>query len=148
MSRLLVIAWLAMFCLAGCGGSPQDAEAEIRSWLADGEAAAEDKDRRALMKMVSAGYSDSRGNDRAAIENMLRFYFLRQNTVALLSKIDSLEVYDGTAAEVRMTVGMAGSNNAPLGFSADAYRFALELELIDDEWQLTSARWGRLGEDI
>ena len=148
MSRLLLIAWLATLCLAGCGGSPQDAEAEIRSWLADGEAAAEDKDRRALMKMVSSGYSDSRGNDRAAIENMLRFYFLRQNTVALLSKIDSLEVYDGTAAEVRMTVGMAGSNNAPLGFSADAYRFALELELIDDEWQLTSARWGRLGEDI
>ena len=147
MGRLL-IAGLAVLCIAGCGGSPQDAETQIRSWLAAGEAAAEEKDRRALMKMVSPRYSDSRGNDRAAIEGMLRFYFLRQGSVALLSKIDSLEVYDGTAAEVRMTVGMAGSNDAPLGFSADAYRFALELELIDDEWQLMSARWGRLGQDI
>ena len=147
MGRLL-IAWLAVCCLAGCGGSPDDAETQIRSWLAAGEAAAEDKDRRALMKMVSPGYTDSRGNDRAAIENLLRFYFLRQSSVTLLSKIDSLEVFDGTAAEVRMTVGMAGGNDAPLGFSADAYRFALELELIDDEWQLKSARWGRLGEDI
>ncbi|MDJ0758326.1 MAG: hypothetical protein QNJ19_02965 [Woeseiaceae bacterium] len=143
-----LIVWLAVLCLAGCGGPPQDAEAEIRSWLKAGEQAAEDKDRRALMKMVAPGYTDSRGNDRRAVEGILRFYFLRQSSVALLTKVDSLEVFDGTAAEVRMTVGMAGGNDAPLGFSADAYRFALELELIDDEWQLISARWGRLGEDI
>ena len=147
MVRLL-FASLAICCLAGCSGLPGDAEAEIRSWLEAGENAAEDKDRRALMKMVAPGYSDSKGNDRADIENMLRFYFLRQSSVTLLSKIDSLEVYDGTAAEVRMTIGMAGGNDAALGFSADAYRFAFELELIDDEWQLKSARWGRLGEDI
>ena len=147
MSRVL-IGWLAFFLLAGCGGSPQDAESEIRSWLKAGETAAEEKDRRALMKMVSSGYSDSRGNDRAAIEAMLRFYFLRQSSVALLTKVDSLEVFDDTAAEVQLTVGMAGGNDTALGFSADAYRFALELELIDDEWQLISARWGRLGEDI
>ncbi len=143
-----LILWLAVLCLAGCGESPQDAEAEIRSWLKAGEQAAEEKDRRALMNMVAPGYSDARGNDRRAIEGILRFYFLRQSSVALLTKVDSLEVFDDTAAEVRMTVGMAGSNDAPLGFSADAYRFALELELIDDEWQLISARWGRLGEDI
>ena len=137
-----------MFCLAGCGGSPQDAEAEIRTWLKVGEQAAEEKDRRALMKMVSSAYSDSRGNDRTAIEAMLRFYFLRQSSVALLTKVDSLEVFDNTAAEVQLTVGMAGGNDSVMGFSADAYRFALELELIGDEWQLISARWGRLGEDI
>ncbi len=99
------------------------------------------------MKMVSASYSDSRGNDRAAIENLLRFYFLRQDSVTLATKIDSLEIFDGTAAEIRVSVAMAGSNDSAIGFSADAKKFLLELELVNDEWQLQSARWSGLGED-
>ena len=43
---------------------------------------------------------------------------------------------------------MAGSNEGVLGFSADAYDFALELELDGDDWQLISARWGELGREL
>ncbi|MEM6513638.1 MAG: hypothetical protein AAF660_11540 [Pseudomonadota bacterium] len=137
-----------LFNLAACGGTASDSEEQIRAWLAAGEQAAEDKDRGALMDMVSSSYTDVEGNDKRAIGNMLRYLFLRQNQVALITRIESLDVYDGTAAEVTMTVGMAGSRSGQLGFSADAYRFVFELELKGSEWQLISARWGALGESL
>jgi hypothetical protein len=79
---------------------------------------------------------------------MFRIYFLRQNKVALITKIEELHIYDDTAAQLLLTVGMAGTNEGTLGFSADAYRFEMEFELEDDEWLLTSGRWGELGEDL
>jgi len=57
-------------------------------------------------------------------------------------------LYGDSAAEIDLTVGMAGTNEGVFGFTADAYRFRLELENKDDEWQLISARWGELGEDL
>ena len=104
--------------LTACGGPPSEPEAELRAWVESG------------------------------IENILRYYFLRQQKIALVSNIEEITVYDGTAAEIVLTVGMAGTNDGVLGFSADAYRFALELEKNADEWQLLSARWGALGDEL
>ena len=109
---------------------------------------AENKERRALMSMISSAYADARGKEKSDIENMLRVYFLRQHSIALLPKIDEIRVYDDTAARIDLTVGLAGTNDGVLGFSADAYRFEFELEKDGDEWQLISARWGELGGEI
>ena len=98
--------------------------------------------------MVAPEYADSRGNNRNDIENMLRFYFLRQQKVALITRIDELTVFGDTAAEVTLQVGMAGTNDNVLGFSADAYRIEMELVREGDDWLLTHARWGGLGEDV
>ena len=65
-----------------------------------------------------------------------------------MTRIEELQVYDDTAAMLVLTVGMAGTNDSVLGFSADAYRFEMEFEQQNDEWLLTSARWGELGEDL
>ena len=135
-------------CLAACGSTAGDAEQEIRAWLDSGQQAAEEKDRRTLVSMISPDYADRQGNDRAAIEKLLIYYFLRQNNITLLTRVEDLQVFDNTAAEVRMTVGMAGSDASALGFSAEAYRFLLELERDDDDWLLVAARWARLNEDL
>lgn len=136
-------------CLAqGCGGPPSVPEEELRAWVSRGIEAAENKERRELMEMVAAAYVDARGNERDDIDGMLRVYFLRQNRIALLPKIEEITIYDETAGKIVMTVGMAGTNDGTLGFSADAYRFALELEKTGDEWQLISARWGELGDEL
>ena len=66
----------------------------------------------------------------------------------LLPKIEEVTVYDETAGKILVTVAMAGTNDGVLGFSADAYRFALELEKDSDDWQLISARWGELGDEL
>lgn len=139
----------ALVCVAqGCGGPPSAPEEELRAWVASGVESAENKERRELMGMVAEAYVDARGNERDDIDGMLRVYFLRQHRIALLPKIEEITVYDETAGKIVVTVGMAGTNDGVLGFSADAYRFALELEKDADEWQLISARWGELGDEL
>jgi hypothetical protein len=66
----------------------------------------------------------------------------------LITRIDELEVYGGSAAKLVLSVGMAGKNEGTFGFSADAYEFEMEFELDDEEWLLTSARWAELGEEL
>ena len=100
------------------------------------------------MRMISPAYSDARGLDRDDIENRFRLYFLRQNTIKLLVSIDDIRVFGETAAEIDLTAGLTGTNDGALGFSASAYSFELELERVDDDWQLISARWGRLGDEL
>jgi len=139
---------LMMLLLSACGGSATDPEAALREWVARGEAAAEGKDRRGLLELISADYADSRGNDRDKIGDILRAYFFRQQSIALLTGIDEITFYDDTAAQVTLRVGMAGTNGGALGFSADAYQFELELQKPDDEWLLIGARWGELGGEL
>jgi hypothetical protein len=136
-------------CLApGCSKSPSAPEEELRAWVNRGVEAAENKERRELMGMVAMAYADGRGNERDDIDGLLRVYFFRQNNITLLPKIEEITIYDHSAGKIVMTVGMAGTNDGVLGFSADAYRFALELEKDADEWQLISARWGELGDEL
>ena len=97
------------------------------------------------MARVARGYADARGNDYESAENLLRYYFLRQRRVALLTRVEEIVVSGKTAAEVRLTVGMAGTGGN-VGLTAEAYRFVLELEKPHDDWLLMRARWGRLGE--
>jgi hypothetical protein len=137
-----------LLLLAACGGPVSAPEEELRAWVAEGIDAASAKERRKLVGMISSAYTDGRGNERSDIENMLRAYFLRQHKIALLSNIEEITVYDDTAARVMLTVGMAGTNDGVLGFSADAYRFALELEKDGNEWLLIAARWGELGDEL
>ena len=139
--------WIIGLLLAGCGDTASDPEAELRAWVAAAEAAAEAKDRRALMALIATNYADARGNDRDQLDKTLRVYMLRQQSIAILSKIDSIELQDDSAANVTVTVGMAGTNVRALGLDADAYRFDLELEKDGNDWLLIGAQWGRLGEE-
>jgi hypothetical protein len=137
-----------LLLIAACGGPETAPEEELKAWVAGGIDAAANKERRRLVGMISSAYMDARGNERADIENLLRVYFLRQHRIALLSNIEEITVHDDTAANVVLTVGMAGTNDGVLGFSADAYRFALELEKNADDWLLISARWGEIGDEL
>jgi hypothetical protein len=144
----LMAAGLIFLLASACGGSDESPEDAIRAWVRDGHLAAEAKDRRAMLDMISPAYADARGNSRDDIGNMMRFYFLRQNKVVLISRVDEIEVFGDSAAKLALQVGMAGSNDNVLGFSADAYRFEMELERDGSDWLLIAARWGGLREDV
>lgn len=146
--RFLVLSLTILLFSACGGGADYDPEAELRNWVARGEQAAEDKDRGDLLELIAESYADSRGNDRDSLGDILRVYFFRQESIALLTTIDEITFYDDTAALVTVTVGMAGTNSSMLGFRADAYRFELELQKADDEWMLIGARWGELGGEL
>ncbi len=141
---------LTLFCgvIVACGGPAPGPEEQVRDWLRQGQLAAEAKDRRALMDLISPAYADARGNSRDNLGNLLRIYFLRQQSIALLTKIEKITIIGGTAAEVSLTAAMAGTNDSVIGFSADAYRFAFELEHDGDDWLLIAAKWGQFGGDL
>ena len=141
---------LSLICtvLAGCGGSNGGPEEALRDWVGMVEAAAEERDRSSLLDLISKNYADGRGNDYVSVGQMLRIYFLRQQSVALLTTIDEIVLSGDTAAMLKLTVGMAGTNNSALGISADAYNFELELQADDDEWLLIGARWSEMGEKL
>lgn len=148
LTRTLCTVTAVMMMLTACGEPRSEPEAEVRAWVAAGVEAAENKERRGLIGQVSESYADARGNDRNDIENMLRIYFLRQHKIGLLTKIEEITIYGDTAARLIMTVGMAGTNDGVMGFSADAYRFDMELEKDGSEWLLIAARWGELGNEL
>jgi len=147
IARNLVFASLAVLVIA-CGGSAGSPEEAVRAWVAKGEVAVEEKDRSGLLGMISDGYADARGNDREQIGDMLRVYFFRQNNIALITSIDSIEMIDDTAATLMVTIGMAGTQNSALGIRADAYKFEFELTKPEDDWLLIGARWAELGQDL
>lgn len=148
LTRTLCTVGAIALLAAGCGEPAPAPEEALRAWVAEGIDAAGNKERSRLVGMISRKYTDARGNERSDIGNLLRVYFMRQHKIALLSSIEEITLYDDTAAEIVLTVGMAGTNDGVLGFSADAYRFALELEKDADEWLLISARWGELGDEL
>ena len=143
-----VVAGLVFLLASACGGPEEGPEEAIRAWVEAGHKAAEAKDRGSLLDMISPAYTDSRGNSREDIGNIMRFYFLRQDKVVLITHLDELDVFGDSAAELVLQVGMAGSNDNALGFSADAYRFEMELVRDGDDWLLIAARWGGLGNDV
>ncbi len=144
----LAISGLVCVWLVACSDPPESPEQALRTWVSLGHEFVEAKDRRALVDMISPTYSDSRGNSRDDIENMFRLYFLRQHKVALITRVEELDIYGDSAAKLVLAVGMAGTNDGTVGFSADAFRFEMEFERDDDQWLLTSARWGELGGDL
>jgi hypothetical protein len=144
--QVMSIAYLVL--LGGCGGPEAGPEEQVRQWLSAGQQAVETKERGDLLDLISPSYADSRGFDRDDIGDRLRVYFLRQQSIKLLTSIEEIRLYGDSAAEVDLTVGMAGKNDSVFGFSADAYRFQLELERDGDDWLLISARWGEFGEEL
>lgn len=132
--------------LAGCGADPAGPEAELRAWVDEMHNAAEAKDRGAILERISPAYADARGNRRGDISDLLRLYFLRAKRVEFVPVIDSIDVMAETAADIVLTVGMAGTDQGRFALRADAYRFELELEYVDGGWQLLAARWAELGQ--
>ena len=147
LTRILFTVSVIVY-LAACSEPPSAPEEELRAWVAAGAEAAEAKERRELVGMVSPSYADARGNERDDLDKLLRAYFFRQHKIGLLTRIEEITVYDDTAAKIVLTVGMAGTSDGVLGFNADAYRFEMEVEKASGEWKLISARWGELGDDL
>ena len=142
---------MSLVCLAvlsGCGGPEAGPEEQLRQWVSTGQEAAESKDRRDFLDLISPAYVDARGFDRDDVGDRLRVYFLRQHSIKLLTSIEEIRIFADSAAEIELTVAMAGKNDSVFGFSADAYRFQLELERDGDDWLLISARWGKLGKEL
>ena len=137
----------SLMLLAACGREPS-AEERIREVIAAAETAAEARDLSDVMALVSDRYSDLRGQDKAAIRDLMRGYFLINQSIHLLLRIEDLEFPANNIASARVTVGMLGRQDAggnDWSLAADVYEFEIRLLNEDDEWRLISAEWVRAG---
>jgi len=137
----------SLMLLAACSREPS-AEDRIREVIAAAETAAEARDLSDVMALVSDRYSDLRGQDKAAIRDLMRGYFLINQSIHLLLRIEDLEFPANNMASARVTVGMLGRQDAggnDWSLAADVYEFEIRLLNEDDEWRLISAEWVRAG---
>jgi hypothetical protein len=107
------------------------------------EAAAEARDVGALVEHISPNYRDGQGQDRAEASRYARGYFVANQSVHLLTRIESLKFPSPDEARVKLQVGMAGRSGEPGAASLNANLYDFDLALIreGDEWKLSYADW-------
>lgn len=148
--QIILIAMGWMFCLpllVSCSPAEDSPETQIRTLLKQGETAAEKKQTGELRQMISDKYSDSQGQDKKAIEAILRYYFLRNETIHLLIRIQSIAFPRPAQAQAIVLVAMAGQ---PISgaqelerLRADLHRFEITLAGENKEWKVICAEWRR-----
>lgn len=150
MARCEIQPWVCLgiviivLALAACSRQSSP-EAEIRAAIARAQAAAEERNVRALRALIADDYADDRGLDRKAVENLIRLEVLRHQSVHLFVRIRGIEFPEPDRALVSVAAAMAGrpvANAGELvGLNADLYRFDLEWVRRGGEWQVRRADW-------
>ena len=145
---LFVMAWA--FCLpllVACSPHEDSPETQVRTLLKRGEMAAEKKQSGVLRQMISEKYSDSQGQDRRAIEAILRYYFLRHESIHLFMRVQSIAFPQPAQAQAIVLVAMAGQPIAGAEelerLRADLHRFEITLAGENKEWKVIRAEWRR-----
>lgn len=143
-----LIALVLLFpLLVSCSAERDTPEAQVRALLQQGKAAAEKRESAALRQMISEKYADNEGRDKKAVEAVLRYYFLRNESIHLLTRIRQISFPNPGIAQVDVMVAMAGQPIADAGqlerLRADLHRF--EITLVDEnkEWKVIRAEWRR-----
>jgi hypothetical protein len=141
--RWLVPLAAALAGLAACGNAPTP-DARVRALVAEAERAAEARDVRGVMALVSPQFRDSQGADREELARLVRGWFVVHQAVHLVTRIESIEFPYDDYARVGLTVGALGREAAGTGgldLAADVHDVVLELRLEDDAWRVVRARW-------
>lgn len=137
----------ALALLASCGGAPQTPEQQVRALIQQATAAAEERSVSKLRDMISERYTDEQQRDRRAIEQVLRFHFLRNTTIHLLTRVPDITITAPDHALATVYVAMAGVPISSVddlpALRADLHHFELEFTREENGWRLQRATWQR-----
>jgi hypothetical protein len=143
-ARLRPLAWSVAMLVGGCGAS--DPDAEIRAVLAAAETAVEARDTSFFRDFVGSGYRDSRGNDRERLLGTIRGFFLANQRIEIVSRVDEVRFEGEDAAKVVLHAGLIGQHGGAAllgGLDAGLYRFEIELVADGGDWRMIGAKWER-----
>jgi len=147
-----LLGLVAALLLPGCRGERTNPEAEVRALINSAVTAAEQKSIGTLKDIISEKYADEQGQNKRAIENLLRLHFLRNETVHLYAHIQSVTLPQPERAQASVLVAMAGvpiaSAQALPALRADLHRFEIDFARENKTWRVQRAAWQRaeLGE--
>lgn len=144
----VLIGLLAILPFCGACSSGKDSpEAQVRALLQQGVMAAEKKETSVLRQMVSEKYSDSQGRDKRAVEAILRYYFLRNQSIHLFMRIRQISLPQPDTAQADVIVAMTGQSISQAEelerLHADLHRFEITLARENGEWEVIRAEWRR-----
>jgi hypothetical protein len=136
---------VAIFLACSKSDSPEDMVREI---LKRAEVAAEERDVGVFKEIISVNYADKAKHDKKAIVRLLMYYFLRNKSIHLFTRVTTVEFPQSEKANATMFVAMAGRpiTNAEelLLIRADLYRFDIAFaDEGDDDWKVVGADWRR-----
>ena len=135
-------AVVATCVLIGACSGGQSPETQVRAVIERGEAAAEARDVSGLMAMVADDYQDDSGRDRSELRQYVHGYFIANQSIRLLTRVDRIEFPYRDMARVDLTLGSLGreATGDSFDFAADVQQLSIELQLDDGEWKVTRAR--------
>ena len=138
---------IILFSVAACSSGKDSPEAQVRALIEQAESSAERKETGALRRLVSEKYSDSQGQDKKAIEAILHYYFLRNESIHLFTRIQQITITQPGVAEAIVMVAMAGQPIADAEelerLRADLHRFDISMAREKEGWKVTRAEWRR-----
>jgi hypothetical protein len=142
----LCLLIMALLCSA-CSRQRESPEEQIRSLIRNATVAAEQKDLGTLRGIISETYADDQGQNKRAVEGLLRVHFLRNESVHLLTRIESVTLPQPDRGRAAVLVAMAGvpitSEAALPGLRADLHRFEIDVVREDKVWRVQRATWYR-----
>ena len=134
-------ALVALVLLAGCSDDASP-DQQVRTVIDSMELAAEARDVGDLMEHVSAAFRSADGQDRAETSRYVRGYFVANQSIHLLTRIESLEFPAPDEARLKLQVGMTGRDGqGAANLNADLYDFDVALVREDGEWKVSYADW-------
>ena len=143
--RNVIIVGLLAAQLSACG-DPQSPEQQVRAVIDQMEMAAESRDVGDVVGLLSPGYRDAFANDREEAGQRVRGYFVLNQSIHLLTRIQDITFPSEDEARASVLVGMVGRDADAANawqLAADLYEFDLALLREDGEWKVSWAEWRR-----
>lgn len=143
----LLLVLIASLLITACSRHRESPEDQIRSMIRNAAVAAEQKDLGTLRGIISETYADDQGQNKRAVEGLLRVHFLRNQSVHLFTRIGSVSLSQPGRGRAVVLVAMAGTpitSEAELpALRADLHRFEIDVVREDKVWRVQRATWYR-----
>ena len=143
ISRVFLLAACAVLTACGDADSP---EQQVRQVIDKMETAAEGRDVGELVEHLSSEYRDVNGMSADEAGRYARGYFVANQSIHLLTRVEQIEFPLPDEARARVLVGMVGRDADAASnwdLAADLYEFKLALRQEDGEWKISFAEWKR-----
>jgi hypothetical protein len=141
MRRALLLC--LVLALTGCGGADTP-EQQVREIIGRMEKAAEARDVGDLMEHISNSYRDAYGQGTDEASRYVRGYFIANQSIHLLTRVENVEFPNSEEARATVLVGMVSRDadaKAAWDLAANLYRFEITLLKESGAWKVSYARW-------
>ncbi len=136
---------LLLVLLAACGDDTSP-EQQVRELIERMELAAEDRDVDDVVALLSTQYRDAYGNGPEEVGRAVRGYFIANQAIHLLTRVQGISFPQNDEARASVLVGMVGREAdaaSAWNLAADLYEFEITLLREDGEWKVSWAEWRR-----